>query len=207
MTGGANIEFSRRVFLRDAVWAVPVAAAVLASPRALAAPARSGGCDDPDQVIDNCVVALPQEFSWTSFSTSPAVGGGTDYAIQFTTRITPGPPVPADATGYRIDSLRIAGTSPEGSAFSVAPSVGESGSRAIWIRSDSSLRFVLDAPWDPKQLVRTFDYTYNVVYLNAATEIQTCTYATTMRLADNRAAAGGVGSVAFSVPRLASCGL
>ncbi|WP_046319028.1 hypothetical protein [Mycobacterium sp. UM_Kg1] len=208
MAGGANTEFSRRFFLRDAVWAVPVAAAVLASPRALAVPARSGACDDPNQVIDNCVVALPEEFSWTSFSTSRAIGGGTNYSIQFTTRIQPGPPVPAEATGYRIDSLSVAGTRPDGSPFSVVPSIGENGERAIWIRTmDSTLGFVLDVPWDAKQLVRTFAYTYNVVYLNSSTEIQTCTYVTTMQLANNGAVNGGVGSVAFSVPRLASCGL
>ncbi|MGB3334942.1 MAG: hypothetical protein WBA79_19235 [Mycobacterium sp.] len=207
MTGSAQTAFSRRNFLRGAAWSVPLVGVALAGPRALAAPAGSSGCAEPNELIGNCVAELPEEFSWTSFSTTRAIGGGTSYAIQFTTRITPGPPVPAEATGYRIDSLSIAGTKPDGSAFSVVPSIGETGARAIWIRTlDSSLGFVLDVPWDAKQLVRTFAYTYNVVYLNLSTEIQTCTYVTTMQLANNGAVDGGVGSVAFSPPRLTSCG-
>jgi hypothetical protein len=86
------------------------------------------------------VVQLPQEFSWTSFSTS-AVAGGTNYSILFTTRITPGPPVPTAATGYRIDSISIAGTKPDGAAFSLAPTVGESGSRVIWTGGVGSVTF------------------------------------------------------------------
>ncbi|WP_046302161.1 hypothetical protein [Mycobacterium sp. UM_Kg27] len=208
MPGRAKTAISRRIFLRGAAWSVPVFGLAFAAPRALAAPAGSPGCGDPHELIDNCAVELPEEFSWTSFSTTRAIGGGTNYAIQFTTRIQPGPPVPADATGYRIDSLSIAGIRPDGSAFSVVPSIGETGDRAIWIRTmDSSLGFVLDVPWDVKHLVRTFTYTYNVVYLNSSTEIQTCTYVTTMRLANNGAVDGGVGSVAFSPPRLASCGV
>ncbi|MGB3473457.1 MAG: hypothetical protein WBA69_01595 [Mycobacterium sp.] len=207
MTGSAQTAFSRRNFLRGAAWSVPLVGAALAGPRALAAPAGSSGCGEPNELIGNCVAELPEEFSWTSFSTTRAIGGGTSYAIQFTTRITPGPPVPAEATGYRIDSLSVAGTKPDGSAFSVVPSIGETGARAIWIRTiDSSLGFVLDVPWDAKQLVRTFAYTYNVVYLNLSTEIQTCSYVTTMQLANNGAVDGGVGSVAFSPPRLTSCG-
>ncbi|MGB3522274.1 MAG: hypothetical protein WBA50_12435 [Mycobacterium sp.] len=207
MTGSAQTAFSRRNFLRGAAWSVPLVGAALAGPRALAAPTGSSGCGEPNELIGNCVAELPEEFSWTSFSTTRAIGGGTSYAIQFTTRITPGPPVPAEATGYRIDSLSVAGTKPDGSAFSVVPSIGETGARAIWIRTiDSSLGFVLDVPWDAKQLVRTFAYTYNVVYLNLSTEIQTCTYVTTMQLANNGAVDGGVGSVAFSPPRLTSCG-
>lgn len=207
MTGSVRTAISRRIFLRGAAWSVPVFGAALAGPRALAAPAGSPGCGDPNEVIDDCAAELPEEFSWTSFSTTRAIGGGTSYAIQFTTRIQPGPPVPAETTGYRIDSLSIAGTKPDGSAFSVVPSIGETGVRAIWIRTiDSSLGFELDVPWDAKQLVRTFAYTYNVVYLNLSTEIQTCTYVTTMQLANNGAVTGGVGSVAFSPPRLASCG-
>ncbi len=207
MTGSAQTAFSRRNFLRGAAWSVPLVGAALAGPRALAAPAGSSGCGEPNELIGNCVAELPEEFSWTSFSTTRAIGGGTSYAIQFTTRITPGPPVPAEATGYRIESLSVAGTKPDGSAFSVVPSIGETGARAIWIRTiDSSLGFVLDVPWDAKQLVRTFAYTYNVVYLNLSTEIQTCSYVTTMQLANNGAVDGGVGSVAFSPPRLTSCG-
>lgn len=199
---------SRRGFLRGAAWSVPALGAVLAAPQVLAAPVGSPGCADPNDLIDNCAVELPEEFSWTSFSTTAAIGGGTNYAIEFTTRIQPGPPVPAEATGYRIDSLSVAGIKPDGSAFSVVPSIGESGERAIWIRTmDSSLGFVLDVPSDAKHLVRTFAYTYNVVYLNSSTEIQTCTYVTTMHLADNGATAGGVGSVSFTPPRLTSCGL
>ncbi|KAA1431960.1 hypothetical protein [Mycolicibacter arupensis] len=207
MTGLAKSAIPRRVVLRALAWSVPVLAASHAGPRAGAAPAGSTGCADPGAVIDNCAAELPQEFSWTSFSTTAATSGGTSYFIQFTTRIQPGDPVPAEATGYRIDSLRVSGTTPDGSPFSVVPSIGETGSRAIWIRTlDSSLGFVLDVPWDAKRLVRSFDYTYNVVYLNLSTEIQTCTYVTTVRLAANGAVQGGVGSVAFSPPRLASCG-
>ncbi|MFL0178548.1 MULTISPECIES: hypothetical protein [unclassified Mycobacterium] len=207
MTGSAQTAFSRRNFLRGAAWSVPLVGAAFAGPRALAAPTGSSGCGEPNELIGNCVAELPEEFTWTSFSTTRAIGGGTSYAIQFTTRISPGPPVPAEATGYRIDSLSVAGTKPDGSAFSVVPSIGETGARAIWIRTiDSSLGFVLDVPWDAKQLVRTFAYTYNVVYLNLSTEIQTCTYVTTMQLANNGAVDGGVGSVAFSPPRLTSCG-
>jgi len=186
---------------------MPLLGAGLAGPRALAAPAGSPGCAEPGAVIDNCAVELPEEFSWTSFATTAAIGGGTNYSIQFTTRIQPGPPVPAEATGYRIESLSISGTRPDGSPFSVVPSIGETGERAVWIRTlDSSLGFVLDVPWDAKHLVRTFAYTYNVVYLNSSTEIQTCTYVTTMHLANNGAVDGGVGSVAFSPPRLTACG-
>lgn len=208
VTGSAKTAISRRIFLRGAAWTVPVFGAALVGPRALAAPAGSPACGDPYAAIDNCGVELPEEFSWTSFSTTRAIGGGTNYSIQFTTRIQPGPPVPAEATGYRIDSLCVAGTRPDGSPFSVVPSIGETGERAIWIRTlDSSLGFVLDVPWDAKQLVRTFAYTFNVVYLNLSTEIQTCTYVTRMQLANNGAVSGGVGSVAFSPPRLTSCGV
>lgn len=206
VTGSAKAAISRRIFLRGAAWSVPVFGAALAGPRALAAPAGSLGCGDRSDGVADCAAELPEEFSWTSFSTTAAIGGGTNYSIQFTTRIQPGPPVPAEATGYRIDSLSIAGTKPDGSAFSVVPSISETGARAIWIRTiDSSLGFVLDVPWNAKHLVRSFAYTYNVVYLNLSTEIQTCTYVTNMQLANNGAVDGGVGSVAFSPPRLTSC--
>lgn len=46
--------------------------------------------------------------------------------------------------------------------------------------------------------MRSFDYTYDVAFLNGLTEIQTCTYMTTMTLADNGLTLGGVGSVTFS---------
>ncbi|ORW10500.1 hypothetical protein [Mycolicibacter longobardus] len=205
MTDGAGTAVSRRTFMRGIAWSVPALGVAFAGPRALAAPTGSRNCGDPHDVIDNCAVELPEEFSWTSFSTTRAVGGGTKYSILFTTRIQPGHPVPTTATGYRIDSLSIAGTKRNGDSFSVAPSIGENGARAIWVRADSSLEFVLDVPWEVGQLVRSFAYTYNVVYLNMFTEIQTCTYVTTMNLANNGAVDGGVGSVAFSPPRLTSC--
>lgn len=72
--------------------------------------------------------------NWTSFSTTGAIGGGTNYSIQFTIRIQPAPPVPGEATSYRIDTLSIAGTKPDGFAFSVVPSLGETSARAIWFR-------------------------------------------------------------------------
>ncbi len=89
MTGSAQTAFSRRNFLRGAAWSVPLVGAALAGPCALAAPAGSSGCGEPNELIGNCVAELPEEFSWTSFSTTRAIGGGTSYAIQFTTRITP----------------------------------------------------------------------------------------------------------------------
>lgn len=196
-------SLSRRTFLRGAACSVPLIGAALAVP---AAPAEPGAdsCADPAGLVDDCAVQLPEEFSWTSFSTT-AVAGGTNYSILFNTRITPGPPVPAAATGYRIDSLNIAGRKRDGTPFLLAPSIGERDPRPIWVRSDSSLGFVLDVPWTAGQLVRSFDYTYNVVYLNGVSEIQTCTYRTAIKLAENEMLAGGVGSVTFSPPRLASC--
>ncbi|MGV0627151.1 hypothetical protein [Mycolicibacter minnesotensis] len=205
MSRGANGGLSRRTLLRGLGCAVPALGVAFAAPRAPASPTDPRGCDDPHAVVAGCVVELPEEFSWTSFATTAAVGGGTSYSIAFTTRITPGPPVPPGTTGYRIDSLSIAGVRRDGTAFSVAPSIGESGARAIWVRADSSLGFVLDVPWEARELVRSFAYTYNVVYLDLLTEIQTCTYVTTMKLADNGALDGGVGAVAFSPPRLAAC--
>ena len=72
--------------------------------------------------------------------------------------------------------------------------------------SGSSLGFALDVPWSAGQLVRAFDYTYDVIFLNNLTEAQTCTYVTRMTLDDNGQVAGGVGSVQFTRPRLTSCG-
>lgn len=193
---------SRRTFVRGAAWSVPALGLALAAPRVVAAPPQD--CADPDELIDNCVVQLPEEFTSTSFSTT-AVVGGTNYSILFSTNIRPGPLVPAGATGYRIDSVSLSGTKRDGVAFSIAPHIGERGPRALGTPSASSLGFVVDVPWTAGQLVRNFAYSFDVVYLNGLTEIQTCSYVSAMTLADNGLIVGGVGSVTFSPPRLTSC--
>lgn len=201
MTETSPNTFSRRAFVRAAAWAAPVIGVALAAPRALADPA---GCADLNELIEGCVVSLPEQFTSTSFSTT-AVAGGTNYSILFSTRIDAGPLVPAAATGYRIDSLTLTGTKRDGAPFSLSPSIGERGPRALGAHSASSLGFVLDVPWTAGQLVRAFAYTYNVVYLSGLAEVQTCTYVTAMTLRENGMVLGGVGSVMFSPPRLTSC--
>lgn len=204
MTDFANNALSRRSFVRGAAWSVPAVAIALAAPRARAAPPGSQDCGDPTELIENCVVQLPEEFTSTSFSTT-AVAGGTNYSILFSTNIRPGPPVPAAATGYRINSTGLTGTKRDGVPFSITPHIGERGPRVLGAPSGSSLGFVVDVPWTAGQLVRNFAYTFDVVYLNGLTEIQTCSYVTAMALAENGMIVGGVGSVTFSPPRLTSC--
>lgn len=194
-------SFSRRTFVRGAAWSVPAFGIALAAPSALAAPPE---CDDPNGMVDNCVVQLPQEFTSTSFSTT-AIVGGTNYSILFSTMIPRIPQVPAAATGYRINTVSVAGNKLDGTPFSLKPGIGEAGPRVLGARSASSLGFALDVPWSGGQLVREFDYTYDVAYLNGLTEIQKCTYVTRMSLADNGMTLGGVGSVTFSPPRLTNC--
>lgn len=204
MTDIANKAISRRTFVRGAAWSVPVLGIALAAPRAMAAPPGSQECGDPNELIENCVVQLPEEFTSTSFSTT-AVIGGTNYSILFSTNIRPGPLVPPAATGYRINSISLTGTKRDGVVFSITPHIGERGPRALGASSASSLGFVIDAPWAAGQLVRNFAYTFDVVYLNGLTEIQTCSYVSVMALAENGLIVGGVGSVTFSPPRLTSC--
>lgn len=224
MSDTSTDAMSRRAFVRGAMWSVPVLGVALGAPAAVAQPeptdppappeqepepepaepAAEPNCGDPDELIDNCVVQLPEEFGSTSFSTS-SVAGGTNYSILFSTRIAAGPLIPPAASGYRIDSVSIAGTKPGGAGFSMPLAIGEGGARGLGAPTGSSLGFVVDVPWTAGQLVRSFAYTYDVVYLNGMAEIQTCTYVTAMTLADNGMVAGGVGSVDFSPPRLTSC--
>ncbi|WP_095407153.1 hypothetical protein [Mycobacterium talmoniae] len=194
---------SRRVLMRGIALSVPMIGIALTPPSSLADPPDSG-CDDPSGSVDNCAVELPEEFTSTSFSTT-AVSGGTNYSILFSTKISSGPAVPAAATGYKIRSVSVAGTKQDGTPFSLKPGIGEVGPRVLGARSASSLGFALDVVWNGSQLVRSFDYTYDVVFLNGLTEIQTCTYVTRMTLDDNGMTLGGVGSVAFSPPRLTAC--
>ncbi|BBY10014.1 hypothetical protein [Mycobacterium marseillense] len=197
-----NRTVSRRAFVRGVGLSVPVVGIVaFAAPQALASPP---GCDDPSGMVDNCAVQLPEEFTSTSFSTT-AIAGGTNYSILFSTKISSGPLVPKGATGYRIRSTSVAGQKQDGTPFSLKPAIGEAGPRVLGARSASSLGFSLDVVWSGGQLVRSFDYTYDVAFLNGLTEIQTCTYMTTMTLADNGLTLGGVGSVTFSPPRLTVC--
>ncbi|WP_409427710.1 hypothetical protein [Mycobacterium sp. SMC-11] len=196
---------TRRIFMRGALWSVPALGVALAAPRALAVPPGSQDCGDPNEVIEDCVVQLPEEFTSTSFSTT-AVVGGTNYSILFSTNIRSGPLVPPAATGYRINSIGLDGTKRDGVPFSIKPHIGERGPRVLGARSGSSLGFVVDHPWAAGQLVRNFAYTFDVVYLNGLTEIQTCSYVTAMTLAENGMIVGGVGSVSFAPPRLTSCG-
>jgi hypothetical protein len=204
VTGIPNKSISRRTFVRGAAWSVPALGVALVVPRARAVPPGSQECGDPDEVIENCVVQLPEEFTSTSFSTT-AVVGGTNYSVLFSTNIRPGPLVPPAATGYRINSIGLAGTKRDGVAFSITPHIGERGPRVLGARSGSSLGFVVDVPWTAGQLVRNFAYSFDVVYLDGLTEIQTCSYVTAMALAENGLIVGGVGSVTFSPPRLTSC--
>ncbi len=200
----ANRSFSRRAFVRGAAWSLPAVGVALAAPRVLADPPGSQQCNEPDELIEGCVVQLPEEFTSTSFSTT-AVAGGTNYSVLFSTNIRPGPLVPAAATGYRINSIGLSGTKRDGVAFSITPHIGEQGPRVLGAASASSLGFVVDVPWTAGQLVRNFAYRFDVVYLNGLTEIQTCSYVTAMTLAENGMIVGGVGSVTFSPPRLTSC--
>ncbi|OBF98277.1 hypothetical protein A5772_14875 [Mycolicibacter sinensis] len=204
MTEMSSKSISRRTFVRGAAWSVPAVGLALTAPRVLAAPPGSQDCGDPNELIENCVVQLPEEFTSTSFSTT-AVVGGTNYSILFSTNIRPGPLVPAAATGYRINSTGLTGTKRDGVPFSITPHIGEAGPRVLGARSGSSLGFVVDVPWTAGQLVRNFAYTFDVVYLNGLTEIQTCSYVTAMTLAENGMIVGGVGSVTFSPPRLTAC--
>lgn len=199
-----NPSISRRMFVRGAAWSVPALGIALAAPRAFAAPPGSQDCGDPNELIENCVVQLPEEFTATSFSTT-AVAGGTNYSILFSTNIRAGELVPAAATGYRINSTGLTGTKRDGAAFSITPRIGEQGARALGAASASSLGFVVDAPWTAGQLVRNFAYTFDVVYLSGLSEIQSCAYVTAMTLADNGMIVGGVGSVTFAPPRLTAC--
>lgn len=202
MTSSSHHHLSRRVFVRGAAFSLPLLGAALAAPRVLAAPAP--GCEDPAGQVDQCAVQLPEEFSSTSFSTT-AVVGGTNYSILFSTKISAGPLIPAAATGYEIHSVAVAGEKRDGTTFSVAPGIGEAGPRALGAASASSLGFVLDVSWSAGQLVRVFDYTFDVAFLNGLTVIANCSYVTTMTLADNGMTLGGVGSVTFSPPRLTTC--
>lgn len=212
----------RRIRVGSAVWAVPPIAAVLAAPIAVAAPPDPDPCGDPSELVQECMAPSPEDFSSTSFGTSEcmatlpedfsstsfstsSVSGGTNYSILFSTEISSGPPVPAAATGYEIESIRLAGEKRDGTTFSLTPAIGEVGPRVLDTPSASSLGFTLDVPWTPGQLVRSFDYTYEVAYLNGLTEVETRTYVTTMELDDNGQVAGGVGSVTFSAPTLADC--
>lgn len=204
MTDIPNKAISRRTFVRGAAWSLPALGIVLTAPRAGAQPPGSQECGDPNELIENCVVQLPEEFTSTSFSTT-AVAGGTNYSVLFSTNIRPGPLVPAAATGYRINSTGLTGTKRDGVAFSITPHIGERGPRVLGAPSGSSLGFVVDVPWTAGQLVRNFAYAFDVVYLNGLTEIQTCSYVTAMTLADNGLIVGGVGSVTFAPPRLTSC--
>lgn len=193
---------SRRAFVRGVGLSIPaISVVVFTAPDALASPP---GCDDPSGMVDNCAVQLPEEFTSTSFSTT-AIAGGTNYSILFSTKISSGPVVPKGATGYRIRSTSVAGQKRDGTPFSLKPAIGEAGPRVLGARSASSLGFSLDVLWSGAELVRTFDYTYDVAFLNGLTEIQTCTYMTVMTLVDNGLTLGGVGSVTFSPPRLTVC--
>ncbi|MEZ0364805.1 hypothetical protein ACAG26_14035 [Mycobacterium sp. pUA109] len=203
MTDISKKAISRRVLMRGITLSVPVIGVALTVPAAAADP-PDAGCDDPSASVDNCAVELPEEFTSTSFSTT-AIAGGTNYSILFSTKISSGASVPAAATGYKIRTVSVAGTKQDGTPFSLKPGIGEVGPRVLGARSASSLGFAVDVPWNAGQLVRSFDYTYDVVFLTGLTEIQTCTYVTTMTLDDNGMTLGGVGSVAFSPPRLTAC--
>ncbi|MBS9533727.1 hypothetical protein KIH27_09025 [Mycobacterium sp. M1] len=207
MTDTPGSAISRRAFVRGVALAVPTLGAVgvaLAAPRALADPQDPNSCGDPNELINGCAVQVPEQFTSTSFSTT-AVAGGTNYSVLFSTRIDAGPLVPAAATGYRIDSVSLTGTTREGTGFLVRPHIGEGGARGLGAHSASSLGFVVDHPWRAGQLVRAFAYTFDVVYLDGLTEIQRCPYVSAMTLRDNGMVLGGVGSVTFSPPRLTSC--
>jgi len=192
---------SRRTFMRGAVWSVPVLGALASLPVASATPPE---CGDPNGLLDNCATELPQQFSSTSFSTTPLISG-TNYSILFSTLIRRGPLIPSGATGYRINTLSVSGNRLDGTPFHLTPGIGERGPRVLGAPSGSSLGFALDVPWNPAHLVRSFIYAYEVQFLNGLTGIQTCPYTTTMTLADNGFVAGGVGSVTFSPPRLTAC--
>lgn len=204
LTDMSQKAISRRTFVCGVAWSLPVIGVALTAPIAVASPPDPGACDDPSGMADNCAVQLPEDFSSTSFSTT-AVSGGTNYSILFSTKISSGPLVPTAATGYKIRSVSVAGQKQDGTSFSLKPAVGEVGPRVLGARSGSSLGFTLDVVWNASQLVRVFDYTYDVAFLNGLTETQTCSYVTTMTLADNGQTAGGVGSVMFSAPRLTTC--
>lgn len=173
--------------------------AALVVPRAEADP--PGECEDPSASLEGCAVELDEEFTSTSFSTT-ALGSSTNYSILFSTRIPNGQ---GGATGYRIESLLITGEYKDGTPFSLKPAIGERGPRVLGAISGSSLGFTLDVPWNANELVREFQYNYDVVFLNWLTEARRCTYVTTMSLDDNGRTAGGVGSVKFSRPRLTAC--
>ncbi|MGV0742862.1 hypothetical protein [Mycolicibacterium sp. XJ870] len=201
MTNVSENAFSRRRFMRTAAWSAPLIGTVLVAPVAGAAPQE---CGDPSGKVGNCPAQLPEEFSSTSFSTT-AIVNGTNYSILFSTRIRRDPVVPPGATGYRIRSVSISGTKRDGTPFHLTPGIGEAGPRVLGALSASSLGFALDVPWDPNQLVRSFLYAYDVEFLMGLTGIQTCSYTTTMTLADNGMTLGGVGSVTFSPPMLTAC--
>lgn len=196
-----DISLSRRTFMCSAALSVPALGLALAAPPAWAAPDR---CGDPTGMVGNCAAVLPQEFRSTSFSTT-ASAGGTNYSILFSTRISRGPLIPSGSTGYRISSTSVSGTKFDGSPFLLTPGIGEVGARLLGALSASSLGFALDVPWAPDQLVRSFRYAYEVQFLNGLTGIQTCSYSTTMTLADNGMTLGGAGSVMFSTPTLTLC--
>lgn len=202
MTNRSGRPFSRRTFIRGAALSVPVVGAAVAAPAAFAEPP---GCGDPSGKVGNCAAQLTQQqFSSTSFSTT-AIVGGTNYSILFSTNIRRGPQIPSGATGYRIHSVSVSGSKLDGTPFRLTPGIGEVGPRLLDALSGSSLGFALDVPWDARQLVRSFLYTYDVEFLTGLTGIQTCQYTTTMTLADNGMTLGGVGSVTFSTPTLAEC--
>lgn len=195
-------DISRRTFIRGAAWAVPVVGAAVTAPAALAAPPE---CADPNAMISGCAAQLPQDFRATSFSTT-AIARGTNYSILFSTRINRGPLIPPGASGYRIRTVSVSGTKPDGTPFLLTPGIGERGPRVLGATSASSLGFALDVRWRADELVREFVYNYDVEFLNGLTGIQTCSYMTNMTLANNGMTLGGVGSVTFSPPALSQCG-
>lgn len=204
MTDISSKGVSRRTLMRNAALSVPVIGVALAAPNAVAAPPHPEQCNDPNGKVDNCAVNLPEEFTSASFSTT-SLANGTNYSILFSTNIPSGQRVPPSANGYEIRSVSVAGTKRDGAAFSVEPETGEGGPRAFDIATASSLGFVLDDIWDPNHLVRSFDYTYDVVFRNGETEVQTCTYVTKVTLDNNGQTSGGVDSVTFSMPKLTAC--
>lgn len=195
-------DISRRTFIRSAAWAVPVVGAAVTAPVAPAAPPE---CTDPNAMISGCAAQLPQEFRSTSFSTT-AIARGTNYSILFSTRIDRGPLIPPGASGYRIRTVSVSGTKPDRTPFLLTPGIGERGPRLLGATSASSLGFALDVRWRADELVREFVYNYDVEFLNGLTGIQTCSYMTSMTLANNGMTLGGVGSVTFSPPVLSQCG-
>lgn len=195
-------DISRRGFLRAASWSLPALGVALAAPRALADP--DDQCGDRAGAVDGCVVQLPERFTSTSFSTT-AVAGGTNYSILFSTTLAFGPHAPEGATGYRINSLSLTGQKRDGSPVAVRPHIGEAGPRGFGAPSASSLGFVVDVPWRAQELVRDFQYHFDLVYLAGMAEVRTCSYVTPMTLADNGMVLGGVGSVTFAPPQLESC--